>query len=219
MAMTSQGGTVKLQGWKAPQRGAIICFAICLLLVSMVALTSAASQTWYLSGKGDGTVKDHTMYRGSLQGTSGEKRLSFQEVYTWRADENASTDVTFAPGTWVINIYKKGTEAKPFSAYIGVLNDSVFTAYGTYSDHVSPGSNTFNISTSSFTVHEGEWLAYRMIYTGGSGSMTIVTAGGLCNITSPPGSGDYPIPEVSTIVLFGVGLLALVGYVGYRKRT
>jgi hypothetical protein len=37
-------------------------------------------------------------------------------------------------------------------------------------------------------------------------------------VTSPTGSPDYPVLELATFVLFGVGLLALVGYVGYRKR-
>jgi hypothetical protein len=28
----------------------------------------------------------------------------------------------------------------------------------------------------------------------------------------------YPYPELSTVVLMAVGLLALIGYVGYRKK-
>jgi hypothetical protein len=39
-----------------------------------------------------------------------------------------------------------------------------------------------------------------------------------CGLDPSESEPAPPVPELATIVLFGVGLLALVGYVGYRKK-
>jgi hypothetical protein len=159
------------------------------------------------------------MYRGSPDPTSSTVTVSSTPKWfvIWRADESALTDVTFVAGDWVINLYKTGPDQKAFNASIGIWDGSVFTAKGNASGYDN-GYFTFTISADGFTVPEGDWLAYWMLCTEGSGSMELDTAGGVCNVTSPQGSPPYPIPELATAVLFGAGLLALVGYVGYRKR-
>jgi len=42
--------------------------------------------------------------------------------------------------------------------------------------------------------------------------------GGKTTISSPSADPGYPVPEMGTLALFSVGLLALVGYVAYRRR-
>ena len=219
MAMTSQGGTFKLQGWKAPQRVAIIWLAICLLLISMVALTSAASQTWYLSSSEFGTGYNYTMYRGSQLGGVDNVSIPKEGTVIWLANEIATTDVTFPSGTWSINLTKgQYNKRRSFTASIGVQDTSAFTAYGNYTGNFYEAQSvSFPISASGFAVSQGQWLAFRVINLETNHNISIQTAG-VSNITSPSSSPDYPVPELSTFLLFGVGLLALVGYVGYRKR-
>jgi len=201
------------------QRQAIVLMAVALALVAMVG-AAAASQNWYLSSN---NPDPYVMYRGSANseycsdisiGQSGE--------VIWRADEPASTDVTFT-GDWNFHIYATHpvdppNRQKNFS--IGVWNATTgWTSYGSVDLTTATGWTNGTITGTSFTVHTGEYLSFRMYNVGEGAEKTITVSPCISYVTSPSTDPGYPIPELATVVLFGAGLLALVGYIAYRKRS
>jgi len=77
-----------------------------------------------------------------------------------------------------------------------------------------------NFETSALTINTGDYLAMdvRQISCG-SGDEEIVVTNGESYVESPNTDPGYPVPELSSFVLFSVGLLALAGYVWQRRRN
>ena len=75
-----------------------------------------------------------------------------------------------------------------------------------------------NIDTSDHTINTGDYIAMDVWqYNGGSGDDEIVVTNGESYVSSPNTDSGYQIPELSLLILFLVGLLALAGY-AYRVR-
>jgi hypothetical protein len=95
-------------------------------------------------------------------------------------------------------------------------------------DYVGPAQIlrelSFSISGAGpFTVPEGGRFALEIEWvSAANGNLEIY-----CNlpdrrasqIASPSSDPGYPIPELSTLVLLGVGLLMIVGYVALRRHA
>ena len=200
--------------------------AVALALVAMVGAVSAVTQTWYLSS--DTTTGGNIMYRGDQSGATGNVQIEKGGSVIWLANENATVDLTFPVGDWSVTTQKSSAtgsgEGVAFTASIGVYNaTTTFSPKGSVSGSLSTSSQTFTIKdASSFTVHTGEWLALQITNTEtrqGNRKFNIVTSASASYVTQPETTFTYPIPELATIVLFGAGLLALVGYIAYRKRS
>ena len=75
------------------------------------------------------------------------------------------------------------------------------------------------ISANPFTVPKGDYLALRIANPeAGAADLVIKTGEDNSYLTSPKTDPGYPIPELSTFILFSVGLLALAGYIWLKKR-
>jgi hypothetical protein len=73
------------------------------------------------------------------------------------------------------------------------------------------------MTTKAFTVPTGKWVALKVASSTG---ITVETAGtGFSSWAYYEPPPDYPVPELSTLVLFSTGLLALFGYIVYRRRN
>ena len=204
------------------KRGIVAFLLVATLLFSMVVIANAMSQTWYLSAK----PQDFSlMYKVSPPDKQGGNCSVItvpqppNEIF-WIANEAAMCNVTFLAGDWDMHLLanNKNTDS-PFSAEIGEWNGATFMRGGLYNGSfpaVKPNWAKFTLSASTFTVHEGNWLAFRLINLHTQGNMLGITP---CDssVSSPPTDPNYPVPEMGTLILFSLGLLALVGYVVYRR--
>ncbi|MBN1454902.1 MAG: hypothetical protein JW945_01425 [Methanomicrobia archaeon] len=223
-------------------RYAFVFIAVVLFLVALVGAVSADSTCWYLTST---DVNNHPWTECSISEPY-EYMVMFKFNYshndvvikdgttypnpvTWRANESAQVAVGFPADTWQLQIYevtsgKEGT----VNVSIGVWNGTectwtTFTAYGTNASVYVSGSNQIiNITASAFTVKPGEYLAVQIENVGNSEielkkypASDPSAVGRICT----PFDTNYPVPELAIVVLFSAGLIALVGYVGYRKRT
>jgi hypothetical protein len=77
-----------------------------------------------------------------------------------------------------------------------------------------------NNATTAWDFSTGDWLAVRLSWDCTTDPLRIhynATAGNDSYIESPSSDPGYPIPELPTVILFGVGLLVIAGYVKRRR--
>jgi len=76
-------------------------------------------------------------------------------------------------------------------------------------------------ATTTQNFSTGDWLAVRLSWDCETDALQIhykAAAGSDSYIGSPSSDPDYPIPELPTVILFGVGLIVISGYMAWRKR-
>ena len=158
------------------------------------------------------------MYKGSQSGGAEPVLVEWLEEVIWIANEPASVDVGFPAGDWTGHLRKTG-DGDNFEVEIGVWDGDFFDSWGDKEgDFGASNDADFTISTDSFTVLEGEWLAFRVTNWDWE-DFYIVTADGPSYVSSPPTDPGYPVPELPTIILFSIGLLVLAGYVVLRRKN
>ena len=199
-------------------------FAIALVLVALVSIfvptASAGTGTWYLctdtpdpslskTAPGDGPVSltdgkdiDWTSELAQCSLTIGEG--------TWTLDLNYTAPAgTGDEGTVDIDVWRTGAE--PYLEIGKEHGVALPTGSGNTSIEVAG-------STMDFT-NDKDFCVYITWHEGGdAGSLTVNCGDGKSKLKTPSSDPGFPVPEMSTLVLFSVGLLALVGYVAYRRR-
>lgn len=210
-----------------------------------VTLETTNTQTWYLTSDGiptgasaanDGQThaKDNLMHKGSRMGSGTYFDLNSTKVAWFYADTGAECGLGFGENSWEAHIRTEGIEGDELlhnltveickldngTGDVTVLasHTQQLTAVG--SKHLwditceNNGSMTQDFST-------GDWLAVRLSWDCTTDPLRIhynATAGNDSYIESPASDPGYPIPELPTIILFGVGLLVIAGYVGWWRR-
>ena len=112
---------------------------------------------------------------------------------------------------------RTSTGVETFTAHIGYYDGTTFHSAGDSGEKTIPDGTTglsFNFGVGSFTVPEGEWLAYKVESSSGI-TVDCSDADSYIYFVPPP---NYPVPELNTLVLLSVGLLALAGFVLYSRR-
>jgi hypothetical protein len=191
------------------------------LLISMVGILSANPDvTWAFDDDGKMYRQPHEEY-GLINITIplGESKIIPAENAAQIED-----GVPFSAQLWTGQLEPKIKTSvnKKCTVSLGIWDGASFTSYGTSSEMILKPATGFegvgiiNLYVSQFTVPKNEWLAAQVTNTG-TEDFTLVTDGS-CYVTYPP-TTDYPYPELCTVGLFGIGLLTLMGYVGYRRRT
>ena len=197
------------------KKSIVVCLLAAALLVSMVGMASA-DVTWDLDDDGVMYKEPHSE-TDSVTVTSGSS-------YVWRAEYPAqpAEGVCFPSGrVWGAFLEVSENLTGKCTAYFGYWDGSTFHTTGNSGTHWSYNSywhrNDLSISSQEFTVPHGNYLALKIENTGDS-SFTVTTDGDSeCKWSedTPP----YPVPELPTIILMSTGLLALFGYVAYRRRN
>jgi hypothetical protein len=202
-----------------------------LILVSATAqIAGAVSNTWYLSSTStppDGDNK--VMYKGSQDGGTDGVWIGLSQSVIWIANQPAQCNVGFAAGNWAGHLRKTNDNpnADGFNVAIGVWDGSSFTSYGNADgDFGDSKDKDFTISANTFDVIEGQYLAFNVTNSEIPHGLShdgwhfrIVTDDGPSYVSSPEKAPDYPVPELSTIILVSAGLLILAGYVYMGKRS
>jgi hypothetical protein len=175
--------------------------------------TVGGAQAWYLHN-------DTKMYKGNIFKPAGTLTIPTGDTTNWTANEAATVDVVFPAGNWTgwLTLNESFTVAEKFTVAVGSFNNTnpVFTSAGTQ-NFTGDGSKTafsLDIPANEFTVPKGNYLALNVTNPpAGSDNLVIKTGGGSSFITSPETDPGYPVPELSSIILFSVGLLALAAYI------
>jgi hypothetical protein len=171
------------------------------------------------------------MYKGSNSGTTSSVSISDSSSVLWIANDVASTSVSFSAGSWSATIYgiaSTGLPPESTTIAMGVWSGSGFTGHG--SATLSEGSAT-SISCEAFSVPSGQWLAISITDSGSNGLVNPsiecgnpgtpplnLDATDQSIVSSPLSDPGYPVPELSTLVLMGSGLVVGVGMLAYSNK-
>lgn len=216
---------------KALKIGAAIISLVVILVMSMAGVASANSIRWYLYDSNHHFPPDAASYIMSKDicrpdgCAEGSMSIGSGESVIWIADEAAAVAVSFPDETWQGRLDIRDGAGK-CTVEIGKWEaGSGFTAYGDSTEVTFAGAsdpeNLFEVLPGAFTIPAGEYLACRITTT--DGHQTVVHCGsspsnyGLSWIEYPWDNPPYPVPELPAALLIGIGLLGLVGFVGWRS--
>ena len=214
----------------SPKKGIVVCLLTATILVLMVGMASSAgTQWWHLKDTGGATGADYEMQKGSGHGDN--YVAITDESLIWSSNEAASIaeGVSFGTGTWhgVIDYTGEASEGfldngETMKLEIGSLSPGgVFTPAMEMTDTDYHAATIISVAPGSeFIVPNGHYIALKLTVTGYVRVDVSVSNGGSSSyIKSPSVDPGYPVPELSTLVLLSFGLLALFGYVVYRRRN
>jgi LPXTG-motif cell wall-anchored protein len=170
------------------------------------------TQVWYLDSTGNPVMEQTGSQSGSMDIAAGAST-------TWLSDQPATADLTFPSGAWTIKLAATSDWSNTCSAQIGDFNPagSTFTAFNTQplNGIYNGGIITITITIGG-TVSNNDYLALRVF--NGNGASHSITTDGSSSLTAPSGSPSYPTPEMPAIVLLGIGLVGLSGFLFVRKK-
>jgi internalin A len=134
--------------------------------------------------------------------------------------QKAASSVTFSTGTWILKL-KTDTDWKAScEVLVGEYNAATggFIPFDTtLTDPYENGYLTITLDqNSSGTIDPGDYLGFQ-ITNNDSVSHEIILAGS-SYVIPPEGSPDFPIPEIPTGVLLGLGLAGLAAFILVIKR-
>lgn len=202
-----------------------------ILVLSLAAIASAdpGSQTWYLSRDLVSTDR-YTMYKEDTGKTTGTVTIDDADSINWTSDEQASQDVTFPAGLWSCTILLDsapsgdgGAGSNSFQGRLGTYFPDTGYNWVKFWNWFGDGTTTqftHSWDPDSFTVQMRHHLAFRItnMHEDEVESITVKVGSNFSYLTSPASDPGYPIPELSTIALVGVGLAALTAYSLFRRR-
>jgi len=179
-----------------------------LMILLVVVVPVSAQQVWYLSGNTSGTV--YVMYKSTPSAKQANVALSSGDYAIWIANQQASTNVTFPPSTWIVNLVTSGS-AGVVNVSIGTWDGLDFKSYGYVILNVKKVTNS-TVNVRAFTVPKGQWLALKIENVGNKTIKVKAWSGKSYSYleytqSNPP----YPVPElpVTLLVLIGLILIAM----------
>jgi hypothetical protein len=211
------------------KRSVLAVLVAAVLLSSMVGMASAVSQNWYMTDT-DPSVSgaNYLMHKDSGEGII-PVPINAGQSKVWVADEYVTVNQIDMSGTWnvnltVLNVGAPGT-AK-FKVDIGTLSGGSFTSKGNaditpyYLGVFETKLFTMNIDTTDHTIGENDYLAIQVTDYTGYINIQVLTVGEVNSpsyIASPSTDPGYPFPELPTVLLTSIGLLALTGFVLFSR--
>jgi hypothetical protein len=189
-----------------------IVLGLVLVFVALMSVfapvVNAVSQDWYL-------CTDLTLNKTAPETTS----YSLTGWSEWEA-EPAQSNLTISEGEWTLHLDCETPAHAEGRLFVEVWNASSMVA--DKSKYIS-SSVTINLHIDGINADfkKGESLKLRLnwsSYEEIAQPLKVYCGNSKTKLSSPPTDPGYPIPELSTLVLSSVGLLALAGYVAYRRR-
>ena len=203
---------------------------LAMVVLAMVQVVGATSQTWYFTSEGAPPPwTGKTMTKG-VEGEDTVITLEPKHRVWIFANEVAQCNVSFpSDGNWDIAYWVRAVEEGETGTvytrvgYADSTGKTVRILYRTAGiSHPTEIEEIVEKGVAIFTVPEGGRLAIE-VYWGSSplGNLEIH-----CNpsgeraskATSPSSDPGYPVSELSTLVLLSIGLITLAGYVSLTKK-
>ena len=220
-------------------RRLIIILVLATAVLASAGMTGATDpQSWHLLDvgyTGNTAVDDTDHYKDLFMNKTGNATGSYMSLPNvtkkttwWYAGYPAQFDgVTFGEDDWTVNI--SHSNYNDFFIFVDVckVNESGEVTYLAHGNKTASGTYTIitcsDNATTSQTFNADERLALRMYHNRTSTTAARIYYynagnGRLSNLTSPSSDPGYPVPELSTLILFSTGLLILVGCVLLAKR-
>ena len=200
-------------------------------------------QTWYFTNNeastptysGTPNVDYHRVMTKGVEGGEVTIVLASGERAWFYTDELAACDVTFSSGNWKVAYWAKARDLNDSSKQIttrlhgidskgnrlsgskGYAQGYYSTSYPSYLEEV-----TELLDAPSFTIPEGGRFAIEVLWSGSATDNLEIH----CNppekhasyVTYPLDSPAWSVPELSTLILLSIGLIALAGYVLLSKK-
>jgi alkaline phosphatase len=213
-----------------PVRGAFIDNTDYVKVMKAAFTPNPAPQTWQLDS--ETTPAGFQMERSEAPGDDGQTgnvAIPAGTTLTWIADEMAGAAVTFPSGTWKIEMATEedwGIEGSDCGVTFGAWDGSGYTIFATaelvkteWSDDGIAYIFELDKQTGSATVPAGSYLAVQ-ITNNDDMEHKIYTAEGdkASSLTSPNSDPGYPLPEIATVALLGLGLSGLVVFAIVKRK-
>jgi len=205
-------------------------------------------QTWYLTSTAKPEdaplandylthITDDLMQKGTRGGTGDYFDLPGNEVAWFYADVGAENNISFGENPWEAHIRTVSVTGLQVNKSLTVeicrlaKETGDVTVIANHTKELWPGRGYYGTpylwdmtcednSSTTQDFSTGDWLAVRIscdspvplqiYYKAEAGSDSYIAS-----TYSDPG---YPIPELSTVMLFGLGLLMVAGYVGLMRK-
>ncbi len=206
-----------------------------------ITLSVPNQQTWYFTNDTvtgptwSGAAYNRNMTKG-VEGEDDKITLAKGERVWFYADQLAECNVSFpAAGKWNVSYRVNATNATDSGKQIttrlqGINSTGAKLSGSPYAEghyNIKSPQNLEEVTESlnasgNFTIPKDGRFAIEVLWAGGAaGNLEIY-----CNpvgvnasqVTSPTSDPGYPIPELPTVILLGLGLLVFVGYVGWWRR-
>ena len=178
------------------------------LMSVFVPVANAVSQDWYLCAA-------DTRLNKTAPETTSYSLIGWSE---WEA-EPAQCNLTISEGEWMLYLDCDTPTHATGGLYVEVWNATQKVA-DTYMSISSSGTIYIPMTGSRADFKKGESLMLKLNWSSDESvpqDLTVNCGNGKSLLKSPSTDPGYPIPELSTFVLSSVGLIALAGYVVYRR--
>ena len=207
-----------------------------LVLASVQVVGAETAQSWHLldntytgTAAVDGTTHHKNLFMNKTGNASGEyTRVSTTKTVWWYAECPAQVNVSFGTGVnWKVYLYHEAASDEKIKADIYSVNQTGGIDQLATSGWVTATSGNTEITVNGLSgkeqlIFQDSRLGLRISWSGTEASFDIYyyneTNNKFSNLTSPPSDPGYPVPELSTLILFSTGLIALAGYVLLTKR-
>ena len=214
-----------------------------VVLASVQVVGAAGGVTWYwkdVNASGfsypSGHVFDKFMNTTEAPQTSTSNTVTLDkgERAWWYAHEAAQCNLTFPAGGWGVTFWINATNSTDNGRKVTIrlqgINSTGYQISGTtgYKGGLYTISNATNIEKIEKTLScdpvdmlEGDRIALEVLwYSMANGSLIVFynSTSHNSSLISPSNSPVYPVPELSTLILFSTGLIALAGYVLLTKK-
>ena len=187
-----------------------------MVVLVMVQVVGAAGEVtwWWKSGENMNQMKP-------TKTTSDMITLTPGDTASWYAENATQVDLTFPAGEWTVVLYAY-TYGNAVSTTVTVWNKRTgeTICQDTLDINVPAGTRvdvSMTAGPASFSVDDKVAVSVKA-NSGGNLKLYYNAIGKPARLVSPPNSPAYPVLELSTLVLFSTGLLALAGYVLLTKR-
>ncbi len=221
------------------QRLIVILVLATMVLAGVGAVSATDSQSWHLldvTYTGTAAVDDTVHHKNFYMNKTGNATGNYmvlpnvtEKTTWWYAEYPAQFDgVTFGEDNWIVNISHANYNDFFIFADVCKVNESGEVTYLAHGNKTASGEYTtitcHDNTTTNQTFNKDERLALK-IYHNRTGTTTTAriyyynaTDGKYSNLASPSSDPGYPVPELSTIILFSTGLITLIGYVLITRR-
>ena len=218
-----------------------------LATVGVQVVGAETAQRWYLTGDikpadapiaNDGIdthTRDALLYKSEAIGTWGGTQVSLpsDNVAWFYADTGAECDLGFGEYAWKTFIRTEEIEEDEVGHNLTVEickldSEGTITILANHSETLTAALAytlwEINCEDNGSTYQDfstGDWLAIKLSWDCTTDSLLIyykAEDGKDSYIQSPASDPGYPVPELSTLILFSVGLIVLAGYVLLTKR-